>query len=232
MNAFDRALLLEQVATLGPAAVLQGLLVAFLLGLGVSTLHRWSVPHRLVPPSLVAALALLPVVTSLVLMVIGNSLARAFSLVGALAIVRFRTRLDSTWDITFVFLSLAVGIACGVGALQAAGIGLGVAALAVAVLGVLPGARPQSGVHMLRCDIAAWQLGEAQLLPILDRHVGRRWLSSARTLRFGESLSLHYQVVLNRGANLEVLVRELAAVEGVERVTVLSEDSGAEDEQG
>lgn len=229
MNPLERALLLEQVSTLGPQAVVQALLAAFVLGLVVAMTHRWSVPHRLVPPSLVASLALLPVVAALVLMVIGNSLARAFSLVGALAIVRFRTRLRSTWDISFVFLSLAVGIACGVGALQVGAIGTVVAVLAVLVLGVVPGARPQSDVHLVRCDVSAWQVGEAQLLPLIDRHANRRWLTSARTMRFGESLSLTYRVVLRRDASLEGLVRDVAGVEGVERVTVLAEDDGSDD---
>lgn len=230
MNALERALLLEQVSTLGPQAVVQLLLVAFVLGLAVAMVHRWSVPHRLVPPSLVASLAMLPVVSALVLMVIGNSLARAFSLVGALAIVRFRTRLRSTWDITFVFLSLAVGIACGIGNPEIAALGTGVAVLAVAVLGVVPGAKPQSDVHLLRCDVSAWQVGEAQLVPVIDRHVSRRWLTSARTMRFGETLSLNYRVILSRGGSLESLTRELASVEGVERVTLLSEDDGSGEE--
>lgn len=228
MNALERALLLEQVSTLGPEAAVQALILAFLLGLVVATVHRWSVPNRLVPPSLVASLALLPVVAGLVLMVIGNSLARAFSLVGALAIIRFRTRLQSTWDISFVFLSLAVGIGCGVGALDLSIVGTGVAVLAVAILGVLPGARPQSDVHMLRCDVSTWQVSEAQLLPVIDRHVRGRWLSSARTVRFGESLSLTYRILLDRKSNLESLVRELAGIEGVERVTVLSEDDSGD----
>lgn len=228
--ALERALLLEQVAVLPLAAVVQGLVLAFVLGLVVAMLHRASVPGRLVPSSLVASLALLPVVSALVLMVIGNSLARAFSLVGALAIVRFRTRLRSTWDITFVFLSLAVGIACGVDAVTVAAVGVAVSVLAVGVLGLVPGARPQAGVHVLRCDVASWQVGEAQLLPLLDRHVQRRALSSARTLRFGETLSLSYQLVLKKGTSLEALVREVAAVEGVERVSVLSEDDGGGEE--
>ncbi len=222
-------MLLEQVSTLRPQDVVIALVAAFVLGLVVATVHRWSVPHRFVPPSLVASLGLLPVVAALVLMVIGNSLARAFSLVGALAIVRFRTRLRSTWDISFVFLSLAVGIACGVGSIQVAALGTAIAALAVAVLAVVPGARPQADVHLLRCDVSTWQVGEAQLAPVIDQHVRRRWLTSTRTLRFGEGLRLDYRVILERGASVERLTRELAAVEGVERVTLLTEDAADDD---
>jgi len=54
-------------------------------------------------------------ITALVLMVIGNNLARAFGLVGAMSIIRFRTAVKDTQDIIFIFFSLSVGMAAGVG---------------------------------------------------------------------------------------------------------------------
>ena len=224
MNELQQALALQTNVGPDPASVVQALLAAFVLGIIVGIVHRWSLPNRLVPPKLVASLALLPVVTALVLHVIGNSLARAFGLVGALAIVRFRTRLRSTWDITFIFLSLAVGIACGVGNPAAAAIGTLIATLAVAILGVLPGARPQEELVVLRCDVAAYQCGEAQLIPAMEKHTLKRWLKSTRSMRFGESLSLNYCILLRKNASIEALTRDLAALEGVERVTILSDD--------
>lgn len=47
------------------------------------------------------------------MMVIGGSLARAFALVGALSIIRFRTVIKDTKDTTYVFLALAIGMAAG-----------------------------------------------------------------------------------------------------------------------
>ena len=49
-------------------------------------------------------------------MVIGNNLARAFGLVGAMSIIRFRTAVKDTQDIMFIFFALALGLACGSGA--------------------------------------------------------------------------------------------------------------------
>ncbi|MDZ4830382.1 MAG: hypothetical protein SGJ09_09330 [Phycisphaerae bacterium] len=46
-------------------------------------------------------------------MVIGSSVARAFSLVGALSLVRFRTVVDDTRDTAFVIFALIVGMAAG-----------------------------------------------------------------------------------------------------------------------
>ncbi len=224
MNELERAVLLAPTSVLEPAQATPALLGAFLLGLVVAGIYRLSLGARMPAPTLLASLALLPVVSALVLLVIGNSLARAFSLVGALAIVRFRTRLASPWDISFVFLSLAVGIACGVGALPLAGLGTLVAGLAVLVLGALPGMRPQAEILSLRCDVAAWQVGEAALRPIIERNARRADLVSGQSLRFGETLSLTWRVLLRPSHTPEQLIRELAAVEGVERVTLLSEN--------
>lgn len=56
---------------------------------------------------------LLSCIVSLIMIVIGSNIARAFSLVGALSIIRFRTAVKSTRDTTYIFLALAIGMACG-----------------------------------------------------------------------------------------------------------------------
>ncbi|MCB1646762.1 MAG: DUF4956 domain-containing protein, partial [Pseudomonadales bacterium] len=53
------------------------------------------------------------VIVAVVMMVIGGSLARAFALVGALSIIRFRTVIKDTKDTAYVFMALAVGMAAG-----------------------------------------------------------------------------------------------------------------------
>ena len=55
------------------------------------------------------------IMTTLMTMVIGNNIARAFGLVGALSLVRFRSVMKSTLDTAFVFWSLGTGMACGTG---------------------------------------------------------------------------------------------------------------------
>ena len=55
------------------------------------------------------------VIVCMVIMIIGNSLARAFALVGALSIIRFRTVVKDTKDTAYIFWSLAAGMAAGTG---------------------------------------------------------------------------------------------------------------------
>jgi uncharacterized membrane protein YhiD involved in acid resistance len=55
------------------------------------------------------------VIVCMVIMVIGNNLARAFALVGALSIIRFRTVVKDTKDTAYIFWALAAGMAAGTG---------------------------------------------------------------------------------------------------------------------
>jgi uncharacterized membrane protein YhiD involved in acid resistance len=56
---------------------------------------------------------LMSVVIAVIMLVIGSNIARAFSLVGALSIVRFRNAVKESRDVGFVFWAMAVGMSCG-----------------------------------------------------------------------------------------------------------------------
>lgn len=211
--------------SLEPTVVLQALLLALALSSIVAFIYRISVGDRVASPVMQMSFVLLAMVAAMVMMVIGNNLARAFSLVGALAIVRFRTRLRSPWDITFVFFALTVGIGCGVFAWVVSIIGTGVVSLAVLALQLIPlGVR--GDVFLLRVDLAAYKIGEGELDKSLGGFVENMWLEEARSLRFGETLSMRYRVVLNEDKSIEQVVRSLSALEGVERVVLLANDEG------
>ena len=228
MNDLDLQRFLEPSALLDPQQVVLTLALALGLSLSVAIVYRLSVPGRVLSPAMQSSLVLLAMVAAMVMMVIGNNLARAFSLVGALAIVRFRTRLRSPWDISFVFFSLATGIACGVLAYQVAILGTVMVSLAVLALHVIPlaGVRPDH-LRILRCDVGAFEGVEARLEQILDDYLTRRWLVEARSQRFGESLSFRYRVVVRDPDDVAPMMRAISGLEGVERVVL---DLGDESE--
>lgn len=60
------------------------------------------------------ALVLVGIIVSLIMVIIGSDIARAFALVGAMSIVRFRTPVKDSRDLIFIFAAIAVGMACGV----------------------------------------------------------------------------------------------------------------------
>ena len=96
-------------------SVLTNLGVALVCGLIIAIVYRFIYRGPSYLTTYVNSLVLLAMITSLVIMVIGNNLARAFGLVGAMSIIRFRTAVRDVQDIVFIFFALAAGMASGVG---------------------------------------------------------------------------------------------------------------------
>ena len=63
--------------------------------------------------SFAQTLVIMGMVTGLIMLIIGSNIARAFSLIGALSVIRFRNAVKETRDIGFMFLVMAIGMACG-----------------------------------------------------------------------------------------------------------------------
>ena len=84
-------------------------------------------------PAFMHTLVICGMVIAAVMMIIGSNIARAFSLVGALSIVRFRNAVKDPRDVAYIFFAMAIGMACGTGFYQV-GIGLTVIVSAACLL--------------------------------------------------------------------------------------------------
>jgi hypothetical protein len=99
------------------------LVTAALIGLVITSVQRQKRGDRLMSSSMEQAQILLAVCGALMMIIVGDSLARAFGLVGAASVVRFRTPVEDPRDVTVLFLLMGLGMACGLGALTTAGLG-------------------------------------------------------------------------------------------------------------
>ena len=110
MEFLNEVLAPQSIVTIG--SVILKLLLAFVLGVVIAAVYHWT-HFGLAGRSFTDTLIILCILIAVVMVVIGDSVARAFSLVGALSIIRFRTVVQDPRDIAFVFFSLAVGMAVG-----------------------------------------------------------------------------------------------------------------------
>jgi uncharacterized membrane protein YhiD involved in acid resistance len=94
--------------------ILLATLMAFCLSLLLVLTYEKTSREVIRPDHFIQSLLLMSIVTTTIMQSIGDSLARSFGIFGALAIVRFRMKIGSPRDISFVFATMAVGIACGV----------------------------------------------------------------------------------------------------------------------
>ena len=98
-----------------PFSILINLTIALAAGLIIGFIYRKTHKGLSYSQSFVVTLVLMCITVAAVMMVIGSNLARAFALVGALTIVRFRTVVKDTKDTAFIFFALTEGIASGTG---------------------------------------------------------------------------------------------------------------------
>jgi hypothetical protein len=200
-----------------PVSVLIGLLSALALGAVVAWIHRRTDHDHHPGMSFPITLVMLAVLIAMVTQVIGDSIARAFSLVGALSIVRFRTVVRDTKDTAYVIFAVVVGMAVGAQNLWVAGIGIaviGTGAVLVSLRGRLSnGVEP---VYLLTARVAAEGDPEARLGQALEGRLNGREVVAVNLAKHGTVLDIVYQGRLRPGVTAQSVVQELSRLEGVE----------------
>jgi uncharacterized membrane protein YhiD involved in acid resistance len=208
--------------------IIVNLAIAFVLGAAVAISYRKTHRSFNYSVSFVNTLVLLPMITAIVMMVIGNNLARAFGLVGAMSIIRFRTVIKDTRDIAFVFLALAAGMASGTGyhVIALAGTGM-VIAMVIALYAASFGSVRGNDL-LLRFSVTPDERGSMLHEEAFRRHLRRSTLLNIRTRRNGEMLELSYFVRLKAPERNREFVRDLGVVDGIEGVSLIAMDETAE----
>ena len=116
MNEIETFFQTERIAHIyGPSEILINLMLAFILGMAISWVYKTTHSGLSYSQSFMLTSIFVAVIVCMVIMVIGNNLARAFALVGALSIIRFRTVVKDTKDTAYIFWALAAGMAAGTG---------------------------------------------------------------------------------------------------------------------
>jgi hypothetical protein len=87
--------------------------LSFLLSLVIARVYQITYKGVSYVQSYVHTLILMTMVVAIIMLIIGSNIARAFALVGALSIVRFRNAIKDTRDVGYIFFAMAIGMACG-----------------------------------------------------------------------------------------------------------------------
>jgi hypothetical protein len=202
-----------------PLDVLLRLVAAAALGAGVAWIYRASRDAADASPSFPPTLVLLSVLIAASTQVIGDNVALAFSMVGALSIVRFRTVVRDTQDTAFVIFAVVVGMAMGAGNWTVGAIAFCVVAAAALLMKPRAVKSPVSGAAFLVTLRAG--LGhdiEATAGPLLDTHMARRQLIGMTTAKQGLAVEVTFKGALKQSANVEQLVKALNRTEGIQSV--------------
>lgn len=92
-----------------------GTLLVIVLATIIVLVYRFTYTGKDFSPTFMQAFFLIAVLLGFIMQIIGNSLARAFGMMGAVSIARFRTKVEDARDTSFVLFAIGVGMACGLG---------------------------------------------------------------------------------------------------------------------
>ncbi|BCJ56584.1 DUF4956 domain-containing protein [Micromonospora endophytica] len=196
--------------------------LSFLLSAMIGWVYRFTHRNVSYSQSYVQTLVILGMLISLIMLVVGSNIARAFALVGALSVVRFRNAIKETRDVGFIFLVMGIGMACGTRFYVLAV----VAAIAISLIIVLM-YRFNWFASSVQRQVVKVQVPPTgnyteNLQDVLIRFTSEFELVSMETIRGGALTEIMYTVRLKKGAEPGELINALAERTGGQRVTVLT----------
>jgi hypothetical protein len=200
--------------------LLKRLSLALVLGCVVGLVYRFTQRgDSPASPSFVATLVLLCVIIAMVTMVVGDKVGRAFTLVGALSIVRFRTVVEDTRDTAFVIFAVVVGMGAGLNNREVAIVGLAVvSAAAIALYWVQRYTFKPQAEWTLQLRVSTGAGSESPWETLFAKHCDSAQLQSTATARQGAAVDLTYKLRLKPGVTPLQLLNDVNRLEGIQNL--------------
>lgn len=197
------------------------LALAFVLALIIALVYKKTHKGLSYSQSYVFSLVILCILATVIMMVIGNVLIRAVALLGAFTIIRFRTAVKDTKDITFILFSLIIGMAVGTHSYLIAMISTAMICLIIYFLNLIN----FGSIH--RHDyILSFSMEKEKTSPEIYESIFRKYLKSydllnINTRQEGKIMEITFNLCFLVGADLNRFIEELNTISGLERVNLI-----------
>lgn len=212
----------------GFISILYTVLLSFLLSTLIAITYEKTFRGLSYSRNFIQSMILGSIVAGMIMQAIGDSLARGLGMLGALAIIRFRTNFRDPRDIIFMFAAMASGISCGVFGYGIAVIGtLGFCAAAV-FLYFSPLGEYRYYDGMLRFNMHAESAARGDLEGALKTHCRTFALITLRETTQGTRLEYAYHVKLRPGRSRDGLVDAVRKLESAKDVSLMLQETTVE----
>lgn len=224
----DEILAMQSVSA-GASAydILGNIVISFILGGLISMTYQKTSNKGGYSSSLAVTLIMVPMVIGMIIFLIGNNVARAFSLAGAFSIIRFRSAPGDPKDITYVLFAMAAGLATGVGFYVYGAIFSVVLCLLMFILHRIDFGESTSTEKILKITVPENLSFEGVFNEILDIYSDDYSLSKIKTSELGSLYQLEYKVNLKDEGKIKELMDELRARNGNLTIAIFSQEQVA-----
>lgn len=203
-------------------------LLSFLLASIIAITYERTFRGLSYSRNFVQAMILGGIVAGMVMQAIGDNLARGLGMLGALAIIRFRTSFKDPRDIVFMFAAVASGIACGVFGFGIAVVGTLGFCLAAVFLHFSPLGEYRYYDGMLRFNMDSGSPARGELEEVLSKSCRTFALVTLRETTQGTRLEYAYHVKLRKGATRDALVDGIRKLASARDVSLLLQETTVE----
>ena len=205
-----------------PSEIIINLIISFFLGFIISLVYKKTHKGLSYSQSFVLTNIFVCVIVSMVIMVIGNNLARAFALVGALSIIRFRTVVKDTKDTAFIFWSLAAGMASGTGSYFLAVSGTAIISMIALVLYYTNYGSIFKSEFIIQFRSRNSAKNKKNYNKIFSEYCKSSTLLNAESSGDGQSLKLSFDIVLKENKTYDEFIQKLSKVSGLSEVVAVA----------
>jgi len=206
---------------LTPLEIVAAIGLSFVLTSAIAAVYRRTHRGTFYTQDYVHTLIILGMVVTAVIMVVGQSLERAFAVFAAFSIIRFRRSVPETRDIGFIFFAMAVGMASGARQYALAILSTLVIGAAVLLIARLDLFAPTRATHLLRFRVANGVDFDRAYQEPFGRLFERAELRAIESVQAKTMIELRYAVSLRPGVGHRDVVTQLGGREGVDRVLML-----------
>ncbi len=182
---------------------------AIILGLIIGIVYMYLCKKEGYGKNFIIGLVILPAIVSVVILLIGSNVARAFSMAGAFALVRFRSAPGNAKDIAIVFFAMASGLACGLGYVLFAAVFVVVLLLLLVLLNFIHFADHSSENRQLKITIPENLNFNHVFDDLFEKYTTKSQLIKVKTTNMGTMYELTYQVYMKKDADEKAFMDEL-----------------------
>ena len=192
---------------------------SIILGLIISISYMKTSKEEVVTSGFAVTLIMLPAIISIIILLVGNNVARAFSLAGAFSIIRFRSEPKDPKDISYIFFTLAVGLSAGMGYVGYAVLFTIILCLIMFILKFINYGEADKSFFELRITIPENLNYENVFDDVLKKYTSSWMFKKVKTKEFGSLFEITYTVVM-KNENQKKFIDELRCRNGNLNITL------------
>ncbi len=198
------------------------IVMSFALTLIIAWTYRYTYRGTSYSQAYVQTLVLMAMVVAVIMLIIGSNIARAFTLVGALSIIRFRNAVKETRDVGFIFFAMAIGMACGTRFYL-----IGVVATLLICLFIIVMVRFDLFGHeiarqLLKVRLPADMPYNSLFAPVFEKYLRGYDLIAMETVQAGTLTELVYSVELKQPDQAQDFLNEMSQLNDNNKVVLVT----------